>query len=106
MRVLLITNLAMQWIVIAVIAWRTTLRGRLEWRWTPTFFGKTRCGFYIILWDRPPSEHVSTSGRNIFQLQWRNPKTVTDYPYIREKAAAWAVPAFLRALQPTTNRVE
>jgi hypothetical protein len=92
MRILLLTNIALQWVIVALLArvmWGDRL-GRLSAQWNTTFFGKMRCGFEVYLWERPHQE-VPNSGRVVFSFNWRDPKTVKDYPYI--KARKWALPA-------------
>jgi len=91
MKILLITNIIVQWVVIGIIVWRTTLRGRLEWTWRTSFFGKTRYGGYITLWTLPLGVYPN-EGQSIFSLQWRNEKSIKDHPYIKD-ARKWATPS-------------
>lgn len=87
---LLIANIILQWVVIAVLV-RRVYGNRLEFRWQTTFFGRTRHGFTITLWEHERSTLESNWGKVIFRFSWRNKDSIPDRPYIKD-AAKWAMP--------------
>lgn len=80
----------LQWAVIIVLV-RRVYGNRLEFRWQTTFFGKTRHGFTVTLWERQRHLRGNNYGKQIFRFSWRSPDTIPDRPYIKD-AAKWALP--------------